>query len=58
VGQVHLLTHHFSLPFTPLPRCTSLRPSSSSVVKIFFAIFVPPLGVFLERGCTADFWIK
>ncbi|KAH8918490.1 UPF0057-domain-containing protein [Atractiella rhizophila] len=31
--------------------------TGSDICKIFFAIFVPPIGVFLERGC-ADFWIN
>ncbi|KZT26303.1 plasma membrane proteolipid 3 [Neolentinus lepideus HHB14362 ss-1] len=26
--------------------------------QIFFAIFVPPIGVFLERGCGADLLIN
>lgn len=30
----------------------------SDIIKIFFAIFVPPIGVFLERGCAVDFWIN
>ncbi|PWN27574.1 UPF0057-domain-containing protein [Jaminaea rosea] len=30
----------------------------SDIIKIIFAIFIPPLGVFLERGCAADFWIN
>ncbi|SNX81299.1 Plasma membrane proteolipid 3 [Melanopsichium pennsylvanicum] len=30
----------------------------SDIVKIILAIFLPPLGVFLERGCGADFWIN
>lgn len=25
------------------------------VVQIIFAVLLPPLGVFLERGCGADF---
>ena len=30
----------------------------SDIIKIIFAIFLPPLGVFLERGCNADFLIN
>ncbi|KIS71575.1 uncharacterized protein UMAG_10003 [Mycosarcoma maydis] len=30
----------------------------SDIFKIILAIFLPPLGVFLERGCGADFWIN
>ncbi|EGU83445.1 hypothetical protein FOXB_06035 [Fusarium oxysporum f. sp. conglutinans Fo5176] len=26
--------------------------------KILAAIFIPPLGVFMERGCGGDFWIN
>ncbi|KAJ9665333.1 hypothetical protein H2201_004625 [Coniosporium apollinis] len=28
------------------------------IIKLIFAIFLPPLGVFLERGCNADFLIN
>lgn len=37
--------------FECLPNC-----SGSDFFKIIFAIFLPPLGVFLERGCHLDFW--
>lgn len=30
----------------------------SDVCKIILAIFLPPVGVFLERGCNADFLIN
>jgi len=30
----------------------------SDIIKIIAAIFLPPLGVFLERGCNADFLIN
>ena len=30
----------------------------SDIIKIILAIFLPPLGVFLERGCNADFLIN
>ena len=38
-----------------------LRPEcpcfgGSDTIKLIAAIFVPPLGVFLERGCHSDFW--
>ncbi|KAH7136896.1 hypothetical protein B0J13DRAFT_449348, partial [Dactylonectria estremocensis] len=26
--------------------------------KIFFAIILPPLGVFMEQGCGGDFWLN
>ncbi|KAK7186040.1 plasma membrane proteolipid Pmp3 [Paraphaeosphaeria sporulosa] len=32
--------------------------TASDILKIIFAIFLPPLGVFLERGCNADFFIN
>ncbi|KAF1965948.1 UPF0057-domain-containing protein [Bimuria novae-zelandiae CBS 107.79] len=32
--------------------------TASDIIKIIFAIFIPPLGVFLERGCNADFFIN
>ncbi|ORY24366.1 hypothetical protein BCR39DRAFT_472413 [Naematelia encephala] len=30
----------------------------SDIFKIILAIFLPPLGVFLERGCNVDFLIN
>ncbi|PWY80280.1 UPF0057-domain-containing protein [Aspergillus sclerotioniger CBS 115572] len=32
--------------------------TASDICKIIFAIILPPLGVFLERGCGADFLIN
>ncbi|KAI0256753.1 hypothetical protein BJV78DRAFT_1166757 [Lactifluus subvellereus] len=32
--------------------------TGSDILKIICAIFLPPLGVFLERGCNADFLIN
>ncbi|RXW23846.1 hypothetical protein EST38_g1995 [Candolleomyces aberdarensis] len=32
--------------------------TASDICKIIFAILLPPLGVFLERGCGADFCIN
>ncbi|KAI1425674.1 hypothetical protein F5Y12DRAFT_713952 [Xylaria sp. FL1777] len=32
--------------------------TASDVCKIIFAIILPPLGVFLERGCGADLLIN
>ncbi|KAK7693623.1 plasma membrane proteolipid Pmp3 [Cerrena zonata] len=32
--------------------------TGSDICKIFFAIFIPPLGVFLERGCGSDLLIN
>jgi uncharacterized membrane protein YqaE (UPF0057 family) len=31
---------------------------NSDICKIIFAILLPPLGVFLERGCGADLLIN
>jgi uncharacterized membrane protein YqaE (UPF0057 family) len=47
----HLLRHLqgpcFLFPFPPLTYCCCFS-------QILVAIFIPPLGVFLERGCGAD----
>ncbi|KAH9981247.1 hypothetical protein BGW80DRAFT_1269259 [Lactifluus volemus] len=32
--------------------------TGSDILKIICAFFIPPLGVFLERGCGADFLIN
>merc|ERR1712137_236282 len=40
-------TQHSNMPFT-----------ASDICKILLAIILPPLGVFLERGCNADFLIN
>ena len=32
--------------------------TASDLCKIVLAILLPPLGVFLERGCNADFFIN
>ena len=32
--------------------------TGSDIIKIIVAIILPPLGVFLERGCGADFLIS
>ncbi|KAI0479567.1 UPF0057-domain-containing protein [Xylaria cf. heliscus] len=32
--------------------------TASDICKIILAIILPPLGVFLERGCGADFLIN
>jgi uncharacterized membrane protein YqaE (UPF0057 family) len=56
-----------SLPRPPVSRngsgdtydddaCTD--PYLSDIVKIIIAILLPPLGVFLERGCGADLLIN
>lgn len=32
--------------------------TATDIVKIIFAIILPPLGVFLEIGFKAQFWIN
>ncbi|CAO3669994.1 unnamed protein product [Rhizopus stolonifer] len=32
--------------------------TASDVIKTIAAIVLPPLGVFLERGCNVDFFIN
>ncbi|CAP72782.1 uncharacterized protein PODANS_2_2110 [Podospora anserina S mat+] len=32
--------------------------TGSDICKIIFAVLLPPLGVFLERGCGADLLIN
>ncbi|KAG4031633.1 hypothetical protein MFRU_008g00010, partial [Monilinia fructicola] len=32
--------------------------TASDICKIILAIILPPVGVFLERGCGADFLIN
>ncbi|KAF8908616.1 hypothetical protein CPB84DRAFT_1767086 [Gymnopilus junonius] len=32
--------------------------SASNMSLYFLAIFLPPLTVFMKRGCGADFWIN
>jgi uncharacterized membrane protein YqaE (UPF0057 family) len=39
-------------------RKTSMLTIYSDICKILLAIILPPLGVFLERGCNADFLIN
>ncbi|CAH6721944.1 plasma membrane proteolipid 3 [[Candida] jaroonii] len=30
----------------------------SDIIKLICAFFLPPLGVFLESGCTGAFWLN
>ncbi|OAF55081.2 plasma membrane proteolipid Pmp3 [Pseudogymnoascus destructans] len=39
------------------PELLTYHPPSD-ICKIILAIFLPPVGVFLERGCGADFLIN
>ncbi|KAJ5130414.1 uncharacterized protein N7515_006453 [Penicillium bovifimosum] len=40
-------------------RCSpATKTMSGDICKIIFAIILPPLGVFLERGCGADLLIN
>jgi uncharacterized membrane protein YqaE (UPF0057 family) len=34
------------------------RASPMDIIKIIFAIILPPLGVFLEVGLTGAFWLN
>lgn len=38
--------------------CDTDIPFNSDICKIILAIILPPLGVFLERGCGADLLIN
>lgn len=53
---------HHKLPKIAGPeRCVKYRPANtrdSDIIKIILAIILPPLGVFLERGCGADLLIN
>ena len=53
---MHAFIHlsHSSRSHSSLNRVT--EPLSRP--QIIFAIILPPLGVFLERGCTADLFIN
>ncbi|EIE76530.1 plasma membrane proteolipid 3 [Rhizopus delemar RA 99-880] len=35
-----------------------MATTASDIIKIIGAIVLPPLGVFLERGCNVDFLIN
>ncbi|KAF2272536.1 UPF0057-domain-containing protein [Westerdykella ornata] len=45
------------MPFTA-SQANPVPAPNSDLIKIIFAIILPPLGVFLERGCNADFLIN
>lgn len=45
-------------PATPIPTTTNANTLRSDIIKIICAIVLPPLGVFLERGCGADLLIN
>ncbi|EWG55850.1 plasma membrane proteolipid 3 [Fusarium verticillioides 7600] len=32
--------------------------TGSDICKIIFAIILPPVGVFMEKGCDSDFWMN
>ncbi|KAH6975045.1 hypothetical protein BGZ61DRAFT_534167 [Ilyonectria robusta] len=32
--------------------------TAGDICKIFFAIILPPLGVFMEIGCGGSFWLN
>ncbi|KAF8878322.1 hypothetical protein BD779DRAFT_1649967 [Infundibulicybe gibba] len=37
---------------------TKVVSSNADVFLYFLAILLPPVSVFLKRGCAADFWIN
>lgn len=36
----------------------SNKSDSNVLLEIIIAIFIPPLGVFLNRGCSGAFWLN
>lgn len=48
----------FDLPFSIVKHVLITNLAYSDVCKIILAIFLPPVGVFLERGCNADLLIN
>lgn len=54
--QATSTTHHFT--FSKNHQSNNMPFTASDICKIILAIFLPPLGVFLERGCNADFFIN
>ncbi|KXS15504.1 UPF0057-domain-containing protein [Gonapodya prolifera JEL478] len=42
--------------FTPISN--TMPVTGGDILKIFFAILLPPLGVFLEVGLETPFWIN
>ncbi|KAJ7740704.1 hypothetical protein DFH07DRAFT_1064157 [Mycena maculata] len=51
-----LSQYHHQPPSTQFPR--EMAFTASDILKIIAAIILPPLGVFLERGCGADLLIN
>ncbi|MCB0324080.1 MAG: YqaE/Pmp3 family membrane protein [Bdellovibrionales bacterium] len=43
---------------TSVPGSTSSSGGTADLVKILFAIFLPPVGVFLEVGIGKHFWLN
>ena len=64
----HLLIHHpyrsiaykyeIHINFSLSPKSNIMPFTASDICKIILAIILPPLGVFLERGCGADLLIN
>ncbi|EGU77406.1 hypothetical protein FOXB_12086 [Fusarium oxysporum f. sp. conglutinans Fo5176] len=40
------------------PKTVKMPFTAGDICKIIFAIILPPVGVFMERGCGGDFWIN
>jgi uncharacterized membrane protein YqaE (UPF0057 family) len=50
---------HYNNNFEPNTNKPINMPlTASDLCKIVLAFFLPPVGVFLERGCNADFFIN
>ncbi|KAL6815566.1 hypothetical protein GGI42DRAFT_311840 [Trichoderma sp. SZMC 28013] len=45
-------------PFEPYAKPSNMPFTASDICKILLAIILPPIGVFLERGCGADLLIN
>jgi uncharacterized membrane protein YqaE (UPF0057 family) len=51
-------THQHPLPEAEFPSTANMAFTASDICKIILAVILPPLGVFLERGCGADLLIN
>lgn len=55
----HTYTDHFHLEKTPTSATMTKQVSSTAeMIDYLIAFFLPPVGVFLRRGCNADFFIN
>ncbi|KAL2159653.1 hypothetical protein VTH06DRAFT_2222 [Thermothelomyces fergusii] len=51
-------TANLSINHVTSARSVKMAFTASDICKIIFAIILPPLGVFLERGCDSDLFIN